>query len=103
MSTDVPFVHKLDTLCPRCGKRWGEHDPRHEIGFHCAEVRAPGLHYPTALDVLRLAVEAHLDVATSMKHNVADWCESVGPLAEALDEVRAGLGMTPYDHENEDG
>jgi hypothetical protein len=62
----------------------------------------PGLHYPTALDVLRLAVEAHIDVATSMKRDVADWCESIGPLTEALDEIRAGLGMSPYEGDDED-
>lgn len=55
------------------------------------------------MDVLRLAIEAHLDVATSMNHDVADWCESVGPLTEALDEVRGALGMGPYEDPEERG
>lgn len=82
---------KLNPKCP-------DHaEPVQETGS--ASVGA--LHYPTALDVLRLAVEAHLDIATSMDHDVADWCESVGPLTEALDEVRAGLGMSPYDEDSD--
>lgn len=27
---------------------------------------------------------------------MSKWCESVGPLTEALDEVRKGLGMPPH-------
>ncbi len=83
-------------LMAELARRLGVVEPR------SAEAR-PGLHYPTALDVLRLAVEAHLDIATSMDHDVADWCESVGPLTEALDEVRKGLGMPPHGEDGDEG
>ena len=35
------FVHKHDTICPRCGKTWSVHYERHEIGFHCSADEPP--------------------------------------------------------------
>ena len=36
MNPTKHFVHKHDTICPRCGKTWSTHYERHEIGFHCS-------------------------------------------------------------------
>lgn len=33
------WVHRHDTLCPLCGRRSGEHETQHQIGYMCPEPR----------------------------------------------------------------
>lgn len=50
------WVHRHDTLCPLCGRRSGEHEAQHQIGYMCPEPRAPRPDYASASpDDLRAA------------------------------------------------
>jgi len=79
------WVHRLDALCPFCGRRCGDHESRHEIGFHCAFPRSETASRDALLEGVAIDLEEIADNAQDRAdHAEADRIRKVEARVRAM-------------------